>query len=165
MNYQNLKFNKGLIIDTNLLVLLIVGYFDKNYIKQFKRTSTYSIDDFENLKIIVNKFESLITTPHILAEISNLCIDSRNMENKSNKKFKEFLKTFINTIYHFKEINLEKNKILILDFLKYLGVTDSALIEIAKKHKFNVITDDAGVYVKLSSFNVPVININHLRAL
>lgn len=160
---SNLNYNKGLIIDSNLLILLITGYYDKNYIKSFKRTSLYSVEDFNVLKKIVDKFSKIIITPHILTEISNLCIDQKGDDSIKNKKFREFLITFIRTIYSFKEIHIAKNQILVLEYFHYLGVTDSAIIEIAIKNKLNVITDDAGVYVKLYYLNVPVINLTHLR--
>jgi len=163
MNSYNLRFNRGLIVDTNLLILLIVGYFDKNYINQYKRTSTYSIKDFEILRDIVDRFELIVTTPHILAEVSNLCIDNKEPD-KMSKRFGKFIMTFIDTIFKFKEIYISKNKILILDYFKSLGLTDTALIEIARMNKYNVITDDAGVYARLSYFRIPVANMNHLRS-
>jgi len=158
-----LNLNKGLLIDTNLLILLITGYYDKSYIKKFKRTAKYSIEDFENLSKIVDGFNNIVTTPHILAEVSNLCINRKGPDDSNNTGFENFIKVLIDTIYQLKEVYLEKNSILILDYFDYLGVTDSAIIEIARKNKYNVITDDAGVFRMLSKFKIPVININHLR--
>ena len=81
-----LKVNKPLILDTNLLILVLVGLFDINSIGTFKRTNKYSERDYNNLIDIVKQFPKLVITPHIFAEISNLCFSNRD-KNKDNQLY------------------------------------------------------------------------------
>ncbi len=53
----------GLLVDTNLLLLYIVGKTNPNRISNFKRTSRYTVEDFELLDGIMAQFKTLITTP------------------------------------------------------------------------------------------------------
>ena len=62
----------GLVVDTNLLLLFLIGRTNKNRISRFKRTQAYTIEDFDLLDRFMAEFKTLITTPHVLTEVSNL---------------------------------------------------------------------------------------------
>src|SRR5690349_21025753 len=62
----------GLLMDANLLVLYLVGRTNKGRIPTFKRTQQYTIEDFELLDLLAASFQRLVTTPHVLTEVSNL---------------------------------------------------------------------------------------------
>lgn len=157
-----LKVNKPLILDTNLLILVLVGLFDINSIGTFKRTNKYSERDYNNLIDIVKQFPKLVITPHIFAEISNLCFSNRD-KNKDNQLYK-FINHIVKVLFEFKELTVHKNQLMILAYFPRIGVTDSGIIEIAKRNKYNVITEDASIYLILNTLGVPVLNINHIRA-
>ncbi len=40
---------KGVLVDSNLLLLLFIGSYDPQRIKKFKRTQEYTFEDFELL--------------------------------------------------------------------------------------------------------------------
>lgn len=61
---------KGIIVDTNLLLLALIG--GTSSIGEFKRTRGYSDEDYQLLLKVIDQFETLVSTPHILAEVSNL---------------------------------------------------------------------------------------------
>ena len=61
---------KGIIVDTNLLLLVLIGGTPS--IAGFKRTSGYTTKDYKLLLNVIDQFEKLISTPHILAEVSTL---------------------------------------------------------------------------------------------
>src|ERR1700691_6200743 len=64
---------KGVFVDTNLFVLLLVGSFNKKRILDFKRTQDFTVDDFHTLSALVAWFGTpLVTTPHILSQVSDL---------------------------------------------------------------------------------------------
>lgn len=63
--------SSGILVDTNLLLLLLVGTVDERSIGG-KRTERYSVDQFRFLLDYLKSFQRLITTPHILTEVSNL---------------------------------------------------------------------------------------------
>ena len=63
---------KGLLIDTNLLLLYFVGAYDPDRIGRFKRTMAFTVDEFLLLATVFQYFNKIITTPNILTEVSNL---------------------------------------------------------------------------------------------
>ena len=62
----------GLLVDTNLLVLIAVGGVNRNRIETFKRTSRYTKADYDYLLRVLGTFKTPYTVPHVLAEVSNL---------------------------------------------------------------------------------------------
>ena len=52
--------SKGVLVDTNLLVLYLVGKVNKNRILNFKRTQKYTVEDFELLERAIVWFGSLV---------------------------------------------------------------------------------------------------------
>ena len=73
----------GMIVDSCVLLLIIVGIFDKNIIDKCKKIDHYSKDDFDLALQIVARYSNIYITPHILAELSNLSrknsLPSRNL--------------------------------------------------------------------------------------
>ena len=63
--------NKGLLIDTNLLLLYFIGNYDPNRIPGFKRTMAFTVDEFWLLIGFLGVFDKLVTTPNVLTEVSN----------------------------------------------------------------------------------------------
>jgi hypothetical protein len=149
--------SNGVIIDTNLLLLLIVGYYDKEFISQHRRLSKYDVKDFEWLVSFIRHFNKIIITPHILTELSNLSF------TMSEPKLNEYLKILIDILRDFNEESLNLKKILNLDLLLKLGVTDSAYIEIAKEKKYLVITDDFDSFVNMVKIKIDAINYNYIK--
>lgn len=62
----------SVLIDTNLLVLLVVGLTSERSIATHKRTQAYDIESFALLKRVIGAFPTTIVTAHILTETSNL---------------------------------------------------------------------------------------------
>ncbi|HFP9309474.1 TPA: hypothetical protein ACHOZC_003473 [Raoultella ornithinolytica] len=61
------------LIDTNLLLLFIIGSVDKgNFISASKRLNAFSYDDYQFLVEFIRDHENFATTPYILTEVSNL---------------------------------------------------------------------------------------------
>lgn len=66
----------GVLVDTNLLLVYFVGLYDTatgyRIINAFRYTKgTYTAGDFEILLSFLQRFRTVVTTPHILAEVSN----------------------------------------------------------------------------------------------
>jgi hypothetical protein len=64
---------KGVFVDTNLFVLLMVGQISPNPIREFKRTQCFTEQDFNLLITLIGWFGApVITTPHVLSQVSDL---------------------------------------------------------------------------------------------
>ena len=64
--------SRGVLVDTNLLLLYFVGLYNPSLIPQFKRTRIFTVNDFDVLQNFIALFSKVVTTPDILTEVSNL---------------------------------------------------------------------------------------------
>lgn len=150
--------SKGILLDTNLLILLVVGLIGKAEISKHKTTGAYIPEDFDLLFNFLKLFKKIVVTPHVLAETSNL-VDTFSGEKKSYPFLA--ITDLLNKSYVF-ETHLPAIEISGTDgFTKY-GLTDIGLIKVAKDN-YLLLTDD----LKMSGFaeksGVDVINFNHIR--
>lgn len=149
--------SNGVIVDSNLLLLLVIGSTNENRVPQFDRTQQYTVDDFRLLQEIVAECRSVLTTPHVLTEVSNLA-KLRNPElSKARAKLRE--------ISEATEEFYEPSRHVMADatFVSF-GLTDAAIRLIADRPAL-VLTDDLPLFHYLSRKGLDAINFNHLRVL
>ena len=149
----------GAFLDTNLLVLYLVGSYEPAFVPKFKRTSMYTEQDYQWLKEYVDKFSRIVVTPQVLAEAWNF------LEKINEQKFKQFISSIMNTLYLIDEHYIAKDLILDNRGFNYIGITDVSIILAAKSTGCLVLTDDLRAYSHFASNNIETININHLRQL
>ena len=64
---------KTIFLDSNILVLLIVGQVRPNLLQVLSPGNiSFAIDDFELIKEIILEYGEPVTTPYILSEVSSL---------------------------------------------------------------------------------------------
>ena len=63
---------KAVVLDANLLVLFVVGIASPSYIAKHKRLAAYTENDFALLTDLLSAAGSVIVTPNIVTETSNL---------------------------------------------------------------------------------------------
>lgn len=149
--------SSGVLLDTNLFVLFLVGSYNSTFVPNFKRTSMYTANDFYWLEEYVKEFSKIIITPHILAEAWNL------LEKMDQSNFRAFLNKTMQIITVFQEEYVSKNTILESEGFAYIGVTDMSVIRAASKLNCLVLTDDLRAYSFFVRHDVETLNINHLR--
>lgn len=147
---------KGVLIDTNLLLLLLIGGLDKKLITTFKRLNAYQISDYELLTRLIDGFSKIITTPHILTEVCNL---TNGLYGKTLSDFFDFFK---NSIVLIEEIYEKSNDIVNCPGFNSYGLADTAILNLANNN-FLVITDDLKFANFACSQSADVINFNHIR--
>lgn len=148
--------NKGLLIDTNLLLVYFVGSYDRNLIGNFKRTITFTIEDFEKLQRAFIFFEKIVTTPNILTEVNSL---SNQLSENIKLQYFDKIKDQISML---EENYLESKVICELTHFSKFGLTDTGIINLVKDN-YLVLTDDFRLANYLEKIEVDVINFNHLR--
>ncbi len=62
----------GCFVDSNLLVLLIVGSVGKDLIEKHRRLRQFSVADYDTLADMISKVDRVFVTPNTLTEASNL---------------------------------------------------------------------------------------------
>jgi len=146
---------RGAIIDTNLLLLLVVGIYDPRSIGQ-RRTAAYTPSDFRLIEVVVDRLDKIVVTPNIMTEVDNL---SRSLRDKQR------LALAIQHIYRkISEVYRPSGEAIASPVYQQIGLTDTHIMAMASEH-FLVITDDFPLYHRISNLNRDVININHIRTL
>jgi rRNA-processing protein FCF1 len=145
-----------LLVDSNLLVLLVVGRVNPDRIARFKRTCQFSRQDYDLLRAFVSSFESLYTLTHIMAEVSNLCDLTGQERLLARRVMTEMLCRLNEPSIPSRQAAEE------VGFIK-LGLTDAAIIAASREHKCSVLTSDFALYQTLWRAGLPAINFAHLQ--
>ena len=151
--------SKGALVDTNLLLLLLVGSYDVSLVggTGFKRVAKYAVEDFVTLKRLLKLFKATVTTPHILTEVSNLACQLPDHQRSG------CLKTFVATFKNFTELRTQSLEVAGRDEFAFLGLTDCVIAESASEYL--VITDDLRFASHLTRVGRDSLNFNHIRTL
>jgi len=149
---------KGVLVDTNLLVLFLVGTVNRQRITNFKRTGDFSIEDYELLARLIAWFGKLIATPHVLTQVSDLTDLAGNELVASRKLFKKLVIEQIEETY-------DGSRLLVADScFDHFGLTDAAIATVCSRGVL-VLTTDLRLHLMLQERNIDALNFNHIRPL
>jgi len=140
----------GVLVDTNLMVLLLVGRAHKRRIREHKRTSDYTVRDYDLLEQLIAEFQRIVTTPHVLTEISNLIPELAGRLKASIAEAHELWGQSVTVIQE--------------PFFLPFGLTDAA-ISMAAAQDFLVLTSDARLFAALQGQGRDASNLDILRGL
>lgn len=143
------------LLDTNVLLLMIVGSSSTNYITKHKRTLQFSTSDFYNLNKLLNTYATLSTIPHVLSEASNL-LDWGHGSMRSD--IFQVLKAYIN---HQSESKMASQAGANSPVFDRLGLTDAMLFESAAIGS-TIITTDQKLHHAALSAGLKSINFNEI---
>jgi hypothetical protein len=148
--------NRGAFVDSNLLLLLIIGTIDENIIAGFKRTQKYTVEDYHALANLLAPFSMLCTTPNVLTEVSNL---GNALKSERKSLFFNLLSRHIKTLdeRYFPSEQIAHSP----EFIKF-GLTDSVLIKLSIQGIL-LVTDDFPLAQYAERAGADVINFNHIR--
>lgn len=146
----------SVLIDTNLLLLLIVGLYDKKLISVHRRTRNFLPEDFDLLVESINGYKILWVTSHCLAEVSNL------IRHTHEDQAEKLMACFSSFVAKAKESHIPKEIIFKNDISTMIGVTDTGLI-IKSKRVSCVFTADLELYLEILRRGYKAVNFNNLR--
>lgn len=150
----------GILLDTNLLLLLWLTQFDPKLVGG-KRLEKYTPQDVHLLAAYVGKFNRILTTNTILTETSNLAALALT-GNRKRDFFTWVLPLFdINPPKEFKRYPID-GLALNAEIFVSLGFTDATLVATAEGSHF-LLTDDLDLYLAAQSRGAPTINFTHMR--
>lgn len=146
---------KGLLIDTNLCLLLVVGTCRASRIATFKRTMIYTRRDFNLLRSLCSLFEVRTTTPNILTEVDNL---GRQLPSAEHLPFSDAFRDIGREL-------LEEHRTFGIvhthpRFAK-LGVADTVSLILSQENL--LLSDDLPLCSHVLQSGGDAINFNHLR--
>jgi hypothetical protein len=143
----------NLLIDTNILLLHIIGNWKRDAVSGHRRTNTFSAADFDLLQGYLRGHNRLVTTPAVLAEASNLM----------GNHFHEIVATsFVATCSPLIEVTHPKDQVMAGIPFERLGFTDSSIIA-ALDADTMLLTDDVQLYLQAMFQGFQAVNFNHLR--
>jgi len=146
----------GIVLDSNLLLLLVVGLAGEDYIPKHKRLNAYTVDDFRLLAKEISVFERIIVTPNTLTETSNLLGYIAEPDRSDLfTAFRGFMQS-ADESYYKSEVSSRHPE------FERLGLTDSVLLE-ALSSDNPLLTSDLDLYLAASARSPRVMNFNHIR--
>jgi predicted nucleic acid-binding protein len=141
-------------LDTNLLILVIVGRTDPSFIAAHKRTNTFDARDFLVIETLIAAYDGVVTTPHILAETSNLL---RQIRNPARDRIQHTLHAFIATS---QELAITSEAGCSHPDYLALGLTDAVILSACKSTglgdgRIELLTADEPIYNRALSLGLP----------
>ena len=149
---------KGVLVDSNLLLLYFIGRYDRKLVSMFKRTNAYAVEEFELLARLLALFRVLVTTPNILTEVSNLAGQLPDRVQPS------YFQTFRDQLVVLDEQYVSSASACRTRFFERFGLTDSVIAE-AARNGLLVLTADLALALLLEQLGIDLINFNHIRHL
>ena len=145
-----------IFVDTNALILLVVGLIDRSLISKHNRTSIYELIDFENLASLIGDFEKIVTTPNILTEVDNLL---NNFQKGHRWAYYQVLRDLISKST---EKFIESKMIIDLNPFFELGLANTGVLELSKNCDF-LITGDSKLSDYANVFGIKVVDLVKIR--
>ena len=146
----------SVVVDTNLLVLFVVGKASRSFIAKHKRLTEFVAEDYDALVRILENASDLLVTPHVLAETSNLV---GYIAEPARTEVMRVLQTLIRTATEVavaSKAAAEKK-----EFIR-LGLTDAALLE-ATNQEVVLLSTDLELCIAAETTGKLAMNFNHVR--
>lgn len=138
------------------MLLWFIGLFRRSMIGNFKRVNMFDPEDFDLLIRILANFRSVVTTPNILTEVSNL---SGSLADQLRS---DYFARFKNSVELLQEEYIPSSRAVAGPLFTSLGLTDS-VIAIAALRAILVVTTDFELHYRLQALGIDAINFNHMR--
>ncbi|MDQ3259015.1 MAG: hypothetical protein M3R15_34990 [Acidobacteriota bacterium] len=150
--------SKGILVDTNLLLLYFVGRYDPDRISRFKRTQSFSEDDFLLLASILAFFNKIVVTPNILTEVNSL--SNQLPDDIKASYYSEFAQCLDVLEEHY----ISSSELARTNHFLRFGLTDAGIVSLVQG-SYLVLTDDLKLASYLQRLDIDVINFNNIRSL
>ena len=146
---------QGLLIDTNLFLLLVIGHYYIRRIETVKRTARYTKSDYSRLRAFTSQFQQFWTTPNIVTEVDNL---SRQLPQNEWPAYSLAIRE---KIIGMSELVCHSEEASAIREFSRLGLTDCVMLRLADGKL--LLSDDLPLYFSALKAGRDAINFNHLR--
>ena len=131
---------RGLFIDANLFVLLVVGATGRELISKHRRLRRFEAEDYERLLGLIRQVDRVFVTPNTLTEASNLLAQHGDPERS------QFFRVLRNLIEKSEEVVVASAIASRNSLFGRLGLTDAALLEVVSAET-PLVTVDLELYL------------------
>lgn len=144
------------VVDTNSLVILLLGLIDPKLINTHNKTSIYNEEDFINLQYLIKSIENILVIPNIFAELDNLL-------NKFNGNYRyKYVQAISEVIRTSSEKYIESYKGLQHPLFFELGLNDSLILLLAQDCEY-LITSDSKLSDAAKALGIKVFDLVEYR--
>jgi hypothetical protein len=148
----------AIILDTNLLLLFVVGTASPKYIAMHKKLKSYANEDFLLLARLLSSAAQIVVTPNTLTETSNL---AGYIADPALTHIFLVLRQLITSDATKEQLVGSEIAAARPEFIR-LGLTDSVLLHIANDSNM-LLTADVGLYLAALASGKKAANFNHFR--
>ena len=148
--------SKYILLDTNCLIVLLIGFLDEGLLRRFTKTKDRKyVDSFPILQTyFYNTNIIFVANSYLMCELSHQTIEHKDFPDRSKK---DFIKTLQGLIENGKiEIRESPiNQVLTHKSLYYLGMSDVSLLITNKiKNDIILLTFDQKLYNNSLSYQI-----------
>jgi hypothetical protein len=143
-----------ILIDTNLLLLLVVGTYDRDLIAKHKKTDTFDVDDYELLLMRIEN-ANLLVTPNIVTETSNLVSLIGDPHMTALREVLGELVLLMSEVY------VKSSDSCVTPAFPKLGITDAGILEL-KAAAGIILTTDLDLHLAALDLGIKTENFIHL---
>ena len=140
------------LLDTNVLVLLVVGLADPDLIGVHKNTQAFNSAHFDVLFETLSPEMSIVSTPNVLTETSNM------LAQIGEPKRSKIMNRFALLIEDLEEIYLPRKAAAKSAHFVRLGLTDAVIANL-KKDKCRVLSVDAKLCYACAESGIDALNL------
>lgn len=156
-------YGKGVFIDTELLIVLLIGAYKRSLIGQ-GCTANYTLDDYNLLYAFLSKFKYKYVSQPILTEaFFHLFEGNKKIEKGYQEEFikdtLDILVINLNESYSEKKFTLENKRVI------DLGFADINSVECCLKNDLLLLTKDAGLCRYANEKELEYVSFDYLREL
>jgi rRNA-processing protein FCF1 len=145
-----------ILIDSNSLIVLLLGLINPKIINTHKRTSIYDEQDFFNLIDVID-IKKLVVLPNVWTEVDNLLNNFRGFQKE------QYVEQFISIVKkssekYLESLNVEND----ISSFYTLGLTDGLILKLAKECEM-LITSDSVLSDMAKAHGVIVYDLKELK--
>jgi hypothetical protein len=148
----------AVILDSNLLLLLVVGLADRTYIGKHRRLQAYSEADFELLRQLIAPMSAIVVTPNILTETSNF---AQQIAEPARTRIAIVFATLLEKLEE--QYVASRQAAAQLEFPR-LWLTDSGILDQMTEERV-LLTADLSLYLAAERRGYKAVNFNYHRDL
>jgi hypothetical protein len=147
----------GLLLDSNLLCLLVVGRTAAD-VNKHPRLRAFDQTDFQKLLAVLERFADVVLCPHVLTETSNLLA-----YRQSERQAADWFDSLADVVRQASERSVAA--LATIDDVAYrrLGLTDAILLSLAADKRLALLTDDLFLHHEALRRNLRSVNFSYLR--
>ena len=145
-------------LDSNLLLLLVVGMTSRHFVEKHKRLQAFTAEDFDLLQEQLSVATEIVVTPNTLTETSNL-ID--HIADPARAQIYSTLRSVLNSP-NTSERFVPSIQASEEQALPRLGLTDCVLLKVCASG-IPLMTVNLKLYLAAVARGDKVLNFNHLR--